>query len=137
MAFRRVDIVRHSPLIGSKIPVHGLLMNIETGNMDWIVNGYQALEMAASRSSEPAKAIGQMMDALESHGNFNIGEMKFPEAKIGELATKTKSWLSQKTEKLETELKLMPPVAPAPKTPPRIPIPPPIRPRPTFPTKRY
>ena len=133
---KAVDIVRHSPLIGPKIPVHGLLMDIETGNLDWIVNGYQALEIAASHLSGPAKAIGQMTDALESLGSFNIGEMKFPETKIGELATKAENWLSQKAEKLETELKLTPPAAPTPAKPPKIPIPPPIRPRPTFPTKR-
>ena len=33
------DIVRRSPLIGPKIPVHGLLLDIETGKLDWIVNG--------------------------------------------------------------------------------------------------
>src|ERR1700690_1098255 len=35
------DIVRHSPLIGPKIPVHGLLLDIETGRLDWVVNGYE------------------------------------------------------------------------------------------------
>jgi carbonic anhydrase len=130
------DIVRHSPLIGPKIPAHGLLMDIETGNLEWIVNGYQALEMAANQLSGPAKAIGQMTDALGAFDNFNIGEMKFPEGKIGELATKTEDWLSQKAKQIETKLKLTPPVAPMLEKSPKIPIPPPIRPRPTFPTKR-
>ncbi|MFZ1073409.1 MAG: carbonic anhydrase, partial [Verrucomicrobiia bacterium] len=35
------DIVRHSPLIGPKIPVHGFLLDIETGKLEWIVNGYE------------------------------------------------------------------------------------------------
>ena len=35
------DIVRHSPLIGAKIPVHGLLVDIETGKLEWLVNGYE------------------------------------------------------------------------------------------------
>jgi carbonic anhydrase len=130
---KAVDIVRHSPLIGPKIPVHGLLMDIETGNLEWIVNGYQTLETAGSQLREPAGPIGQAMQSL---GNFNIGEMKFPEAKIGELATKAEDWLSQKAEKLETKLKLTLPAAPVPEKPPGISIPPPIRPRPTFPTKR-
>src|SRR4030095_11133850 len=36
------EIARNSPLIGPKVPVHGLLVDIETGKLDWIVNGYQA-----------------------------------------------------------------------------------------------
>src|SRR5258706_6045630 len=35
------DIVRHSPLIGVKTPVHGLLVDIETGKLEWLVNGYE------------------------------------------------------------------------------------------------
>jgi carbonic anhydrase len=37
------DFVRHSPLIGPRIPVHGLLADIETGKLEWIVNGYNTL----------------------------------------------------------------------------------------------
>jgi hypothetical protein len=77
-----------------------------------------------------------MAEALGSFAAFNIGEMKFPETKIGETVTKAEDWLSQKTEKLESKLKLTPSTAPASEKPPKIPIPPPIRPRPTFPTKR-
>src|SRR5579872_2313946 len=32
------DFVRSSPLIGPKIPVHGLLVDIETGKLEWLVN---------------------------------------------------------------------------------------------------
>src|SRR5690242_10277646 len=35
--------VRNSPLIGPKIPVHGLLLDIETGKLDSVVNGYETL----------------------------------------------------------------------------------------------
>jgi len=149
------DIVRHSPLIGPKIPVHGLLLDIETGKLDWIVNGYQTLEMPGSQLREPVGAIGQTMQTL---GNFNIGEMKFPEGKIGELATKAEDWLSKEAGKIEAgTAETMSDVAPVaesaqkiagqvaafaeknwprpagqpqrPATPPRIPIPPPIRPK--------
>src|SRR5580658_10312522 len=37
------DFVRQSPLIGPNIPVHGLLADIETGKLDWVVNGYEKL----------------------------------------------------------------------------------------------
>jgi carbonic anhydrase len=129
------DIVRHSPLIGPKIPVHGFLVDIETGKLEWIVNGYEAWQTLPSPSNA-IKGTGPMAEALGSFTAFNIGEMKFPETKIGETVTKAEDWLSQKTEKLEAELKLAPSAAAAPKMPPKIPIPPPIRPRPTFPTRK-
>jgi hypothetical protein len=65
------DIVRHSPLIGPKIPVHGLLVDTETGRLDWIVNGYQTLETAASHAIAPAPPIGQTTD------NRNFGQEPF------------------------------------------------------------
>ena len=94
------DIIRHSPLIGPKMPVHGLLVDTETGKLEWIVNGYQTLEMAASRPDAPATLIGQTTEKL---GHFNIGEMKFPEAKIGELAAHAEDWLKQKAAQIEAK----------------------------------
>src|SRR5262252_1739098 len=40
---KAVELVRQSPLIGPKVPVHGLLVDIRTGKLDWLVNGYEAL----------------------------------------------------------------------------------------------
>jgi carbonic anhydrase len=82
-----VDFVRQSPLIGPKIPVHGLMVDVGTGKLDWVVNGYQALEMAAPPK---VSAIGQPDDShdmLLQFASFNIGEMKFPEMKIGDSAS--------------------------------------------------
>ena len=45
---KAVDTVRQSPLIGPKIPVHGLLVDIETGKVEWLVNGYQTLDTMGS-----------------------------------------------------------------------------------------
>jgi carbonic anhydrase len=146
------DLIRQSPLIGPNLPVHGLLVDTGTGKLDWIVNGYQALEMAASRPSAPSNLIGQTTDKL---GHFDIGEMKFPEAKIGDMAAHAEDWLKQKAA--QTEAKSAEDVArsaeevtkvatqaaayaekhwprtslqmQSPPSPPKIPIPPPIRPR--------
>ena len=154
------DIVRHSPLIGPKIPVHGLLLNIENGELDWVVNGYQTVDTMASRLNEPISPAGPIPDALKAMAPFQIGEMKFPEARIGELATKAEDWLSKQAEKIgvttrEAVQDTTPVVQPAetfaknvaeyaekhwpkpPTAPPKIPIPPPIRPRPNFPGKRH
>src|SRR5215831_4123805 len=153
------DIVRHSPLIGPKIPVHGLLLNIETGELDWVVNGYQTLDTMAGQLNDPIGHAGSSPDLMKSMASFHLGEMKFPEAKIGELASKAEDWLSKQTGKMGAAAQQAAQnVAPAARSaeefaknvagfaekhwpkpqerPPKIPAPPPIKPRPNFPGKR-
>ena len=85
---KAVEHVRGSPLIGPRVPVHGLLVDIQSGRLEWLVDGYRALEglgaTAAVESSPPVRPL----DALRELVPFELGEMKFPEGKIGELATK-------------------------------------------------
>ena len=125
---KAVDLVRHSPIIGPKVPVHGLLVDIHSGKLEWLVNGYQTVDTIASRWNEIVKSAGQTVDALKALTDFNIGEMKFPETKIGETVTKAEDWLAEKVEKLQIN-----PSGPAPErpaaTPPKLPLPPPIRPK--------
>jgi len=129
---KAADIARQSPLIGPKIPIHGLLVDVETGKLDWLVNGYQAAETMTTRWNEFVKSAGHTVDKLKSLSDFNIGEMKFPETKIGETVTNAEDWVAQKVRALEMKPTEEPPEAkgtrPAP-VPPRIPLPPPIRPK--------
>ena len=82
-----VEFARHSPLIGPKIPVHGLLVDIATG-INRVVNGYQALEtFTPAGGAQVARMADASLDAIKSFAKFEIGEMKFPDTKIGELAT--------------------------------------------------
>jgi len=76
------EIVRSSPLIGPKVPVHGLLVDIQTGNLEWLVNGYQTLRAESSRWNEVVQSAAQATDALKSMAGFDFGEMKFPSTKI-------------------------------------------------------
>ena len=145
------DIVRHSPLIGPKIPVHGLLVDVETGKLEWIVNGYETFATMGDRWTEVVKSAGQTVDALKSLTDFNIGEMKFPETKIGESVVQAEDWLARKVETLQplaNEISKNPAVNVAekvvkfaerhwpnpragseqpPAPPPKIPVPPPMR----------
>lgn len=124
---RGVEIVRSSPLIGPRIPVHGLLVDIESGRLDWLVNGYETLPSGANAPvTEMPSAPGP--STLPPLPGFNLGEMKFPEAKIGETVKDAAQWLA--------EVHVPPPPSP-PELPPKIqaqkgkpmPIPPPVRPR--------
>ncbi len=146
---KAAGIVRQSPLIGPKIPVHGLLLDIETGKLDWLVNGYEAWQAAPGQTGA-TKASSPISGALGSMGGFNFGEMKFPEGKIGELATKAEGWLAQKVGQVEAALPGTPEMKatvaqevveyaekhwPKPSgaeplgVPPKIPLPPPLRPK--------
>jgi carbonic anhydrase len=79
---KAADLVRQSPLIGRSIPVHGLLVDIQTGAVEWLVNGYKAL------GSDTAPSEPQATWALPA---FDLGAMNFPEMKIGELKTQVES----------------------------------------------
>jgi carbonic anhydrase len=82
---RSVEHVRASPLIGPGVPVHGVLVDIRNGRLEWLVNGYDTLgKPGAALAGPPLKGIDDWMKLVP----FQIGEMKFPEAKIGEYAAK-------------------------------------------------
>ena len=51
---RGVDFIRQSPLIGPRVPVHGLLIDVQTGALEWVVNGYDAIAQATSATPLPS-----------------------------------------------------------------------------------
>jgi carbonic anhydrase len=91
------DIIRSSPLIGPKTPVHGLLMDINTGKLECLVNGYETL--GSSAASEFTASLKSAMDKAEAVigdlQDFKLGDMKFPETKIGEVASKAEQVLQK------------------------------------------
>jgi carbonic anhydrase len=137
------DYVRQSPLIGPKIPVHGLMIDVETGKLDWVVNGYDALNSVAK---PVMPVLGQGLPSLGAIGDFkgfDMGEMKFPEMKIGDSAAKPVGQAPPappvQTESAPPPLKIVgqawqqtPPPPTLPPLKKKVPAPPPIRPRPTF-----
>ncbi len=96
---RAVELIRSSPLIGSRVPVHGLLLEMATNRIEIIVDGHQALETAASGPGRVASAVRQAeataTDLLAHLPDFKLGEMKFPESKIGEGLRTAEQWLAE------------------------------------------
>ena len=80
------DLVRQSPLIGPGIPVHGLLADIETGKLEWLVNGYNTLASKIPTATSAMPQLGGAGSGPGAAGGFDMGEMKFPETKIGDWA---------------------------------------------------
>jgi len=122
------EIARQSPLVGPKVPVHGLTVDIATGKLEWVVNGYQALQSVGARWNSVVQSAEQTLDALKNFTDFQLGDMKFPETKIGETVAKAEDWLAQEVKKMELKHDAGVPGA-IPAAPPRIPLPPPMRPR--------
>ena len=90
------EIIRSSPLIGPKVPVHGLMMDVQTGKLECLVNGYEAFTSTASEFTGALKAtVDKAQSALGELQDFKIGEMKFPESKIGEMATQVEQVLQK------------------------------------------
>lgn len=88
---RGVDIIRSSPLIGPKIPVHGLVVDVTTGKLEWIVNGYDVLARGASA---PAQTQLQMADQsakdFAAPAPLRFDYLTIPDVKIGEVASNVK-----------------------------------------------
>jgi carbonic anhydrase len=121
---RGVEHIRQSSLIGPKIPVHGLMVDIVTGKLDWVVNGYEATTLAAVRNTEGATLSNGFNLAVNSLPDFKIGEMKFPETKIGDLASKVERTLHVPESKPAGAVPGPPPViVKSPPVPPKVPMP--------------
>ena len=137
--------VRSSPLIGGKIPVHGLMVDIETGKLEWVVNGYDAWQLPIAAVKN---VFSPLMDAATKElgsgpmAGFNFGEMKFPEMKIGEVSAKIGEAFTKvgetfakiggtetKPAPAPTVAKPVPPLPAASVRPPKVPLPPPLKPR--------
>jgi len=54
-----VQSVRHSPLIPRAVPVHGLMVDIESGQLEWVVNGYE-VQPASGPKQEPLPPPGAL-----------------------------------------------------------------------------
>ncbi len=132
---RGVDIIRSSPLIGPKTIVQGLLVDIQTGSLEWVVNGYETPAPAA------VAAPGLQFPALDwvigsGAGNkaFEIGEMTSSDLQIGVVMPKAEELPAPPKAPFAPRAPAAPPILAAPRRPGPIPLPPPIRMKPG---KRY
>ncbi len=130
-----VDFARQSPLIGPRIPVHGLMIDTESGKLQWVVNGYETLERPGALTSESpsASARGNAIGEWAANNGLDIEQLKLGGTQIGQAAAKIGE-LPSPREVVAALEKPPPPGAPAvaqipqpaPAPPPRpIPAPPP------------
>ena len=107
---KAAEFVRQSPLIGANTPVHGLLLDLQTNRLEWVVNGYQRFVTSTSPAPQSAPTpstlgldikIGEspVMGATVQLGRFDLGDMKFPEVQIGDASIKAESFSPKPTPK--------------------------------------
>ena len=83
---RAAEIIRGSPIIGPKVPVHGLLLDLANGRLEWVVNGYETLGTVVSAiTSAVHRAQSMAQETLAALPEFKLGEMKMPSVQIGEV----------------------------------------------------
>ena len=97
---KAVEYVRASPLIGPRVPVHGALMDLATGRLELLVNGYQTLANATSsakgslaKAGDPKAVPVPTRLGFETNDSLPLGEMKFPQFKIGEVMAREEATL--------------------------------------------
>jgi carbonic anhydrase len=93
---RGVELVRTSPLIGAKIPVQGLLIDVHSGRLEWVVNGYRSLDaVVTGKVGELFKQADHTLDAFAKIGHAAAEELKLPESKIGDIVSTARDWLNR------------------------------------------
>ncbi len=113
---RAVEFVRASPLIGTKTPVHGLMLDLTTGRVECVANGYEVTPIVvAGKAGELFATAQQTLGKLAAIGTAGQ-ELKLPTAKIGEYVSTAEDWL-HKAERVAAAV--------APATAPTAPTPPP------------
>jgi len=65
--------VRQSPLIDREVPVHGLMADVETGRLEWVVNGYETAYTTAPLPVFPPPSPGAPPPAPSIPTEFKIG----------------------------------------------------------------
>ncbi len=93
-----VEHVRQSPLISPRIPVHGLLVDIESGRLEWLVNGYDQLGRSVTPPSPLRQKFEQVKEVIGTLADLRSGELQLPEVKIGDFALDPQKWLSAMRE---------------------------------------
>lgn len=129
---RGVAFIRASPLIGSRVPVHGLVLDLANGRVDWVVNGYESLGTIAARLGEALRnPVESIAGGLAQLAGFDLTGMSLPTAPIGEVEPVGSN--VPPSAAAEPAPAAMPPVS-SPLEPPPAPAPkqPPVLPKPNF-----
>lgn len=98
------EVVRQSPLISPQVPVHGLLVDLETGRLDWLVNGYETLPALGARVERVVEAARETVEAFKGLTDFRVGSWELRETPIGRTLEQAADWMSGKLQQAQQVL---------------------------------
>ncbi|PAW86013.1 MAG: hypothetical protein B9S33_08930 [Pedosphaera sp. Tous-C6FEB] len=86
---KAVEHVRASPLVGPRVPVHGALLDLATGKLEVLVNGYQVFATANAGLSPATASVTDAArlpapPASESPGHLALAEIQITNQRIGD-----------------------------------------------------
>jgi carbonic anhydrase len=87
--------IRQSPLISPQVPVHGLVVDTQTGRLEWLVNGYDQLGTAPSSVSPLLEKLEHVKEAIGAITDLRSSDLKMPEVKIGDFALDPRQLLAE------------------------------------------
>lgn len=123
------EFIRSSPLIGSQVPVHGLVVDTETGKLEWLVNGYETIGQPVGKMGQLMDSAGKVIDAFKEIADFKFSDFKLPDVPIGDVASSFQSW-TQPEPGTAGEPPAPPPIQEEPSR--RLPLPPRVKPKLSF-----
>lgn len=95
------EVLRSSPLISPRIPVHGLMVDLETGRLDWLVNGYANRPSVVEASTATLRAAEQVVRDLREWMDFRVGNKALSDLPIGQRLAEAADWLAGKLTTVE------------------------------------
>ena len=113
---KAVSFLRSSPIIPSKMPVHGLMIDTATGKLEWVVNGYTPTSSPVDAKVNLEEHVSSVLP-LGTPG-YVSGPLKSLAANLDPLAAKT--WEHAK-EKLAQKIEPLSPAPPSSQPPPKLP----------------
>ena len=78
------DFLRRSPLIGKRIPIHGLMVDVNSGRLDWVVNGYDTFSATAPPPPPSALSLNETSEFRRDWPAFSLIGVELPKTQIGE-----------------------------------------------------
>jgi len=99
------DTLRKSPIIPPHVPVHGLMVDLDTGRLEWLVNGYTTLPTTTAEAVQATVAsVRETLGRLGDWTEFRIGSVALSDLPIGRTVAGAIDRLESTLGKLEQAL---------------------------------
>ncbi|HUK81966.1 MAG TPA: carbonic anhydrase [Verrucomicrobiae bacterium] len=115
---KAVGCLRVSPIIPPRIPVHGLIIDTNTGRLEWTVNGYEAPHLSVDITAAAEEALGGVLPPQVA--GYVAGPLRSLAEHLAPLSVQQPETIPPKTveARVEKPPAAKPPLPPTTKPPP-------------------